>query len=284
MYDVKKVLDCYYPGRAFPSVSTTGTSCSLRCKHCSARYLEGMIPATEPAELLSLAHAVADAGGSGFLVSGGSDARGRVALDSFLPVIKEIKATTSLTINAHIGLSRKKDLRELVGSGIDAFSVDVYGDDETVREVLGIPAKADDYLSVVKDLMDLGAPTVAPHMCVGVRGGELVGEMAAVGKLAALSPRTFVLISFIPTKGTEYESRAPPSGDAILSVIRAARSAMPDTRLVLGCMRSRRDRSWESDAVSAGLDGIVLPSTAVVDAASASGRTVRKKVTCCAIV
>jgi uncharacterized radical SAM superfamily protein len=92
-----------------------------------------------------------------------------------------------------------------------------------------------------------------------------------------------VLISFIPTKGTEYESRLPPRGDDILSVIRAARSMLPQTRLILGCMRSRRDRSWEGDAVLAGLDGIVLPSAETLKVASSMGRTVRKKVTCCAI-
>jgi uncharacterized radical SAM superfamily protein len=205
-----------------------------------------------------------------------------VRLERFIPAIKEIKETTPLVINAHIGLTPRGMLRPLVESGIDSFSVDIYGDDETVREVFGVDARAQDYISVVKDLMDVGASTVAPHICIGVRGGELSGEMAAIKLLQPLSPSTLILISFIPTSGTVYESRPAPSGADILSVVREARSSLPRTRLLLGCMRSKRDRSWEIDAVLAGLDGIVLPSEETVSAASARGYVIRTKGTCCA--
>lgn len=280
---MNRALDCYYPGKGFPSVSTTGRSCSLSCRHCSSRYLEGMAPATDPEELLSFAHALSEAGGEGFLLSGGSDGSGRVRLERFVPAIKEIKATTTLRINAHIGLTPREELGGLVDSGIDAFSVDIYGDDETIREVLCLDAKTQDYISVVKGLMDLGAPIVAPHVCIGVRGGTLGGEMAALRMLEPISPTTLVLISFMPTKGTAYESRPPPSGEDVISVIRGARAILPRTRLLLGCMRSRRDRAWEPEAVFAGLDGIVLPSTETVRAASALGYTIRKKDVCCAL-
>lgn len=279
---MRRVLDCYYPGRGFPSVSTTGAACSLRCKHCSGRYLEGMVPTTDPEELMSFAKSLHEAGGEGILISGGSDEGGQVRLDRFVPAIRWIKESTALRINAHVGLTPREDLEVLVESGIDAFSVDVYGDDETISEVLGISARARDYVSVVEDLMELGASMVAPHICVGLRDGGQSGEMAALRMLAPLSPRTLVVISFAPTKGTAYESRPPPSGERVTTFIKAARSTLPDTRLLLGCMRSRRDRSWELEAVLAGLDGIVLPSEDTVRAASARGYEVRKRNTCCA--
>ena len=148
---------------------------------------------------------------------------------------------------------------------------------------MGIDAKAQDYISVVKGLMEFGAPIVAPHICIGVRGGALGGEMSALRMLEPISPTTLVLISFIPTKGTAYESHSPPSGENVVSVISSARSILPRTRLLLGCMRSRRDRTWEREAVLAGLDGIVLPSAETVKAASSLGYTITKKDICCAL-
>jgi len=242
-----------------------------------------MVPATEPEELLSFAHTLSDAGGKGFLLSGGSDERGQVALQRFVPAIREIKATTTLRVNAHIGLTAREELGELVDAGIDAFSVDIYGDDETINEVLGLKASAKDYVSVVESLKELGAPIVAPHICIGVRGGVLGGEMAALKLMEPLSPSTLVLISFIPTRGTAYEARPPPSGEDIMSVIEVARSMFPRTRLLMGCMRSKRDRSWELRAVLAGLDGIVLPSDETVKAMSSMGHTIVKKDTCCTL-
>ncbi len=278
-----RTLECFYPGRGFPSISTTGRSCALSCRHCGGRYLEGMVPVTEPEDLVIFAQALERGGGEGFLLSGGSDAGGKVSLGRFVPAIKEVKRTTSLRINAHVGLSPCDELEALVGSGVDAFSVDVYGDAPTISEVLGIRAKAEDYIAVVEQLLALGAPTVAPHICVGVRGGRLSGEMSAIEMLRPLSPGTLVLISFIPTRGTAFESCSPPRGEEVVSVVTAARSALPDTRLLLGCMRSRKDRSWEMDAVLAGIDGMVLPSEATVRAAESLGHSVVRKSVCCAL-
>ncbi len=280
---MQRVLDCYYPGEGFPSVSVTGRSCSLNCRHCAGRYLEGMVPITEPEGLVSFAKSLSEAGGEGFLLSGGSDLHGRVHLERFVPAIREIKATTALRVNAHVGLTPRDALADLVSSGVDTFSVDVYGDDETVREVLGVDARAEDYISVVSDLMALGAGSVAPHICLGVMGGEMRGEADALRRLAALSPDKLVIISLIPTKGTDYASRTPPSGDEVVSFVKAARSALPGARIMLGCMRSRRDRSWEIDAVLAGLDGIVLPSEETVRKAAATGILIRRRDTCCSV-
>ncbi len=279
---MKRTLDAYCPGKGFPSVSTTGRSCSLACRHCAGRYLEGMVPVTDPEELVVFARALAAGSGRGMLLSGGCDAEGRVRLERFAPAIREIKATTGLVVNAHVGLTPRSGLEELFAAGVDCFSVDVYGDDDTVHEVLGVRAGAEDYAAVVGHLVDMGAQ-VAPHICIGIRGGRMGHERAAVDRMARLSPGTLVLISFIPTRGTVYASRRPPEGGDIVSVVSYARSALPRTRLLLGCMRGKRDRSWELEAVKAGLDGIVLPSEETLRAASSLGYEVRRKETCCAI-
>jgi len=282
MLALAKTVTCYYPGREFPAISTTGGECALSCKHCSGRYLEGMIPAVTPDELLNVSESLVSENGQGFLLSGGCDERGRVRLADFIPAIEEIKSTTSLRINAHIGLTPKDELRRLVRSGIDAFSVDVFGDDATVREVTGLDARAEDYIEVVRGLKAEGAPLVAPHICAGIQAGRLGGEMRAIQSLREAGPDVLVVISLIPTRGTPYADVPPPSPEDVISVVAEARNTLPDTRLLLGCMRSKRDRSWEVEVALAGLDGIVLPSEATVSALRKTGHSIRKVRTCCA--
>ena len=120
-------------------------------------------------------------------------------------------------------------------------------------------------------------------MCVGIHGGAMRGEMAAIERLKELEPEVLILISLIPTKGTLYQSASPPSNEMISSVVRRAREELPTTRLLLGCMRSKLDRSAEFRLVSEGLDGIVLPSSSTVDQLKKEGYTVKKRSVCCAI-
>jgi len=281
---VPKSVECFYPGKSFPAISATGSACSLNCKHCSGKYLEGMIPATTPEELVAIAEALAERGAKGFLLSGGVDPSGRVRLADFAPAIEEIKSTTDLRINAHIGLAPSEDIARLVKCGIDSFSVDLYGSDETIREVLGLRAKVEDYFAVLDGLRNAGAQIIAPHICIGVHGGKLRGEAAAIQRLAEFGPKTLVLISLIPTKGTEYAEVAPPNNEAMLSVVKMARMSLPDTKIVLGCMRSKTDRSAEANYVMAGLDGIVLPSNSTVEQLRKDGYSVRKRAVCCSLI
>jgi uncharacterized radical SAM superfamily protein len=281
---VPKCVECFYPGDSFPAISVTGRGCALNCKHCSRKYLEGMIPAKTPDDLLGIAEALAQRGALGFLLSGGSDSTGKVDLTPFVPAIKEIKSTTNLRINAHVGLTQTEELRQLVSSGIDSFSIDLYGDDSTIREVLGLDAKADDYFRVFEELRKLGAGTVAPHICVGIHGGELKGEMRIIDRLRKLEPRTLIIISLIPTKGSVYEKVTVPSGNLICSVVEKARKELPATKLVLGCMRSKLDRTSEFAMVRAGLDGIVLPGATTVDRLRADGYTIERRETCCSLI
>ncbi len=274
-------IECFYPGSSFPAISVTGGSCALNCKHCARRYLEGMIPAGSPSELVGLAEALAERGAKGFLLSGGSDETGRVPLGPFSGAIRTIKSSTDLLINAHVGLASESELRDLVSSGVDAFSADIYGSDETIREVLGIERRANDYFTVVRILKDLEAK-VAPHLCVGVEGGVVRGEFEAIERLAAIEPEVLILISLIPTRGTAYESAKAPSTKDLLDVIRAARFSLPRTKLILGCMRSKKDRSSEYQLVEAGLDGVVLPSPSTVRRLVSEGYETRKRLLCCA--
>jgi len=70
----------------------------------------------------------------------------------------------------------------------------------------------------------------------------------------------------------------------VLSVIRKARVDLPDTKLLLGCMRSKIDRSSEFDFVEAGLNGIVLPAPSTVERLKSDGYTIKKRSVCCSLV
>lgn len=280
---MQRTIECFYPGKSFPAISVTGRSCALRCKHCAGKYLEGMIPVTAPGDLLALAEALAERGASGFLLSGGSDRSGKVQLIDFCEAIREVKLTTDLRINAHIGLSSREEIVQLVRSGIDTFSVDIYGSDDTIREVLGLEASSEDYFRVLRDLRDAGAEIVAPHICVGILRGEMTGEMKAISRLSELSPKVLVLISLIPTKGTAYESVNPPSEEKMLSVVKKAREELPGTKMLLGCMRSKLNRGSEYALVRAGLDGIVMPAPSTVARLESDGFVTKRRSVCCSI-
>ncbi|MGB2581497.1 MAG: radical SAM protein [Thermoplasmata archaeon] len=276
-------IDIFRPGRSFPAVSVTGARCDLQCHHCAGHYLHGMRAATEPEGLLRLALELDEAGALGMLISGGSDTTGKVPLERFVGTIRRIKDTTRLKLNAHVGLAPRSDLENLVAAGVDAFSVDVYGTDSAVQDTLGLDACADDFMKVIEDLKDLDAPAVAPHICIGVEKGVLAGEMDAIARLKPIGPDALVFIVFTPTKGTSYEKAPPPAPSDIISVLRLAREQLPDTRLVLGCMRPRMARQYELEAVALGIDGIVMPSRATLKYIRRSGANISEKETCCAL-
>lgn len=280
---MQRTVECFYPGKNFPAISVTGARCALNCKHCSGKYLNGMIPATSPDGLLAVAEALAERGASGFLLSGGNDPGGNVPLSGYVDAIREIKATTDLTINAHIGVASTAEISRLVDSGVDSFSVDVYGSDDTVCDVLGLRIKVDEYFRVVEDLMNAGARNVAPHICVGIHAGQIKGEFHALDRLARLQPSKLVLISLIPTKGTAYESVAPPGPDVMVSVARRARELLPETKLLLGCMRPKLARQGEVELVEVGVDGIVLPASSTVERLTSTGYQVKKRSVCCSM-
>ena len=280
---MSRIVECFYPGDGFPAISVTGRECALKCKHCGRKYLDGMVPATNPEELLEVAEALAERGAKGFLLSGGSDSNGRVRIADFAEAISEIKETTDLLINAHVGLCGRSDLERLVRSGVDAFSTDLYGDSQTISDVLGISARPEDYLRVVRDLKDLGAGRIAPHVCVGIHGGKLAGEIRAIQNVGRLEPEALILISLMPTKGTEYERVPPPDKATLVQVAKEARAVMPGAKLLLGCMRSKLDRSSEVAVVEAGVDGIVLPASATIEHLHKNGYSIRKRSTCCAL-
>lgn len=274
----------YYPKPRFPSVSVTGASCALRCKHCGGHYLAGMQGVDTPSKLKEFCVKHEANGGVGVLVSGGSDSQGRVPLGRFYGALGWIKENTGLIINIHTGLMDSEQAEELASTGVDIVSADVVGSDETIRRVYGLDARVEDYAKTLWAFKEAQVCNVVPHICVGLDFGEIRGEARAIELASKIEPEIIVILGLIPTKDTAMESVDPPSREDLAKVVAAARLMSPESGVALGCMRPRVDKDLsEMLAIRAGVDRLVLPTRATVEAVAAEGFEVMHLDGCCSI-
>ncbi len=251
-------------------VSLTGIGCALDCAHCGGHYLEHMRPI-----------AGLNAGDAkSLLISGGCDTAGRVPVDGHLAELAALRPGRRL--NWHVGFSDEATLRT-IAPYVDAISFDLVGDRATAREVYGLDLGLGDYLRQLELLRRYAH--VVPHITLGLRGGLLSGERAALEALAPLQIGALILNVLIPTPGTRYADCAPPDFDALTQILIDARLLLPQTRLMMGCMRPHgvyRQRLDEI-AVRAGLNGLVNPTRAAERTAAELGLSVEWSDECCAL-
>lgn len=249
-------------------ISVTGRQCALNCAHCGGHYLAGMRP---------LAEAQATEAPS-LLISGGCDRHGRVPvaehLDELRPLVRGRRT------NWHLGLVGEEELAALEPL-LDVVSFDFVGDDETLREVYGVDATADDYERCFASLSRW--VRVVPHVTIGLRGGRLGHELPALERLSAYAPRTLVLLVLVPTPGTRYADVQPPPLPDVARLLAEARLRFASASLQLGCMRPKGDYRRELDqlAVRAGVDVIVNPAREARNLATSLGLAWRTCRECC---
>jgi lipoyl synthase len=269
--------------KAFPTVSVTGNSCALNCKHCGGKVLETMHPADTPEKLLELCTRLKQDGARGVLVSGGCLPDGSVPLEKFVSVLDKVKRGLGLTVFVHTGIVNSETAFQLKAAGVDAALIDVIGCDETIREIYNLNTTAKDYADSLKALNAAGIDFV-PHVIVGLHGGELKGEFAALNMIKPYKPSAVVIISFMPIRGTAMGKTKPPTPQDIAKTAATARVMFPQTPLVLGCMRPKGRHRVETDllALKAGVDGITFPSEEAIQNAKTSGYDVGFSSFCCA--
>ncbi len=251
-------------------ISLTGDQCALQCAHCGGQYLCHMQPIWS-----------AEAGGAtSALVSGGCDLQGRVPVTEHLERIAAIRDGRRL--NWHVGLIDEEDMRAILPY-VDVISFDMVGEVETIREVYGLKATAEDYIGTYAMLREY--VPVIPHITVGLRGGQIGHERAAMDLLAETGLEALVFIVFIPTPGTRYAGRAPPPVEEVALLLAEARQRFPQASLQLGCMRPRRSYRAHLDplAVQAGVNGIVSPAREAVAEAAARGLRAIETRECCVL-
>ncbi|MEW6592401.1 MAG: radical SAM protein [Candidatus Hadarchaeota archaeon] len=255
----------------------------MSCKHCNRHYLEGMISCSSPDMLFKKCAKLASGGARGVLLSGGYNSEGYVPFEPFLDAIAKAKSKTGLFISVHTGIAPGWLANELGHAGVDQADFDVIGNDATIKFVLGLDKKVEDYRRSIKAL-DRTLPHVAPHVCVGVHGGQLRGELKALELASEVNPSVVVLLSLVPTPGTSFEEIKPVSSADFEKIVTAARTTLPEAEMALGCMRPRHNREkLELAAIIAGADRIEIPSMKTIMAAERMGLQVRRLNACCSV-
>ena len=245
---------------AFPSISITGSSCALKCKHCNGRVLDTMVPSMTPEGLFDVCVKLKKDGAIGCLISGGCLPDGSVPMDKFIDVIAKIKQELGLTVVVHTGVIDLPTAKRLKAAGVDAALIDIIGSDETIREIYHLDVTVSDYEQSLQAFHESGIPFV-PHVLVGLHYGKLKGELEALKMIAKYSPSAVITIAFMPIRGTSMENVNPPEPEDIARILASARLLLPETPIVLGCMRPKGEPRKKIDllAVKAGVDAIAFP-------------------------
>ncbi len=279
-----KRINFFITSNLFPSLSVTGTSCALMCKHCEGKLLEALIPATTCEELEKKALMLHKYGAKGLLLTGGCDKRGRVPMSSLIPSIKKIKQKAELILIAHTGFISPEEARALKNSGLDGIGFDVIGDISTAREIYGLDVSEKEYTESLQAVEEAGI-MIFPHVCVGLHFGEFKGEYRALELIKAITPSTIIITGLMPVAGTPMEHVKPHPRD-FEKVIKRAIEMFPDTPIVLGCAHSSgKDRGEiERIALRCGISGIASPTMQTIDFARKKGFEISYYGTCCGIL
>ncbi|MBK9715023.1 MAG: radical SAM protein [Kouleothrix sp.] len=250
----------------FVSVSLTGTACALGCEHCGKTILRGLTSLPYAGgSLYDLCARLAERGARGVLISGGSDARGRVPLHRHIPDLIRVRRELGLVVRVHPGLPDEETCAGLAEAGIDGAMVDIIGDQDTIRQVYHLGATPDDYEAALARLERHAVPTV-PHIILGLHFGQMRGERRALEMIACHPPKMLALVVLTPLRGTPMAEVRPPELADVGRFFKLARAALPATPIVLGCERPLGDYKRAADrlAIDAGLDGIAYPADGTV--------------------
>jgi len=267
----------------FPTISLTGTACTLNCKHCEGKVLQTMQPAESPKKLFTLAEKLKRLGAFGCLLSGGCLPDGSIPITSFIPTIEKIKRDLGLTVFIHTGIIRMDTAIALKDAGVDATLIDIVGSDETLKEIGNLKVTVKDYADSLKVLQQADLKFV-PHVIVGLHNGKLKGELDALKLIASVNPSAIVIIAFMPIFGTAMAEIKPPKPTEIARVIATARIMLPRTPLALGCVRPKGKHRAETDilALKAGVDAIAFPHEEAIGYAKAQQYEFNFSPYCCA--
>jgi uncharacterized radical SAM superfamily protein len=223
-------------------------------------------------------------GGVGILISGGSTREGKVPIEPFLDAIRWIKNNTDLIVNIHTGILNKREAEDIVATEVDIISVDLVGSKKTLRQVYGIDASVDTYMGTLSHLKNAGAYSLAPHICIGLHYGEVLGEKKALEMAINTEPDVIVFTSIIPTMNTPMENVQSPEVNTIIDFISEAKRHSRGFDISLGCMRSRENKiELERKAIKAGVSRIALASRSTERWALEQGYNVMKINGCCVI-
>lgn len=222
----------FFPKGKFAEVSITGRKCELNCPMCGGRWLEGMMSAENPEELLKLGRKLWRKGVRGLLISGGFTKEGKLPFIPFIWAIRELKKMGFL-MSIHTGPLERREAEVLSKTGIDLVDYDLILEESPIRVARGLAMTPDDFVEGMENLMRESIEVV-PHITVGLPGSE--GRIDLYAEvLREMRVRRAVLLGFIPTTGTRLSEELPPSPEELRV---AAEKLSRTSKLSLGCMRA----------------------------------------------
>ena len=268
----------------YPAVSITGSACGLGCDHCSGEILKSMPSAQSPRELVAVCLRLRDAGVEGFLITGGSDKRGRLPWGRFLHALAEVKQRTGLKLSVHSGMVDRAMAAALKDAGVDQANLDIVGAGETWREVIHLEDGAA-LLDETLDALHAAGLEVVPHIVMGMHCGKILGERNALEILRRYPPKLLVWVVLMPLAATPMAGATPPSLEEAALLIAESRLLFPDSEVALGCARPRGEYrvALERIAIDAGVNRMALYSESTVEYSRSLGMEVGFLQTCCSI-
>jgi uncharacterized radical SAM superfamily protein len=287
-----KRITLYLPGMfvldgktgKYPAISITGAECALQCDHCAGKILEPMPVAVTPEGLVEACLRAAEQGAEGVLITGGSDAQGRLPWEPFLGAIREVKERTSLHLSIHAGMVERETASALKAAGVDQALLDVVGDEQTLREVMHMEGGETLVRRSLDALCEAGLEIV-PHVIMGLRFGQLSGERRALEILRDYPMRLLVWVGFMPLRGTPMAETPPLPIEDAGTLLAESRILFPDTEISLGCAKPRGfyRMALERLALDAGVNRMALYSEETVAYARSLGLDVDFQPTCCSM-
>jgi len=186
-----------------------------------------------------------------------------------------------MTVVAHTGITDFSIAKRLE-AGVDAALIDIIGSDETIREIYQLNVRVEDYDKSLRALHEAKVPTV-PHVLVGLHYGKLKGELHALEMISKYEPSAVIIIALMPIHGTPMENVNPPSPEDVVKVLATAKLMMPETPLVLGCMRPKGEHKIKTDvlAIKSGVHAIAFPTNEAIQLAEAMGLETAFSSLCC---
>ena len=243
------------------------------CEHCRGHYLRGMTGAETSGELLSEAGRIRASGGRGMLISGGSDASGRVPVADHADAVASI-VSGGLEVNVHAGFICREEAERLVASGVSRFSVDLHQDPEIIRGFMHLDREPEDYGELIDIIREAGGIPV-PHITLGFGAEDLSSSLKL---LRSKGITDVVVLTLVPTPGTVTEHSRMNEDAAAGAVMMMSAMGFSVT---LGCMRDRTLRGLEVKCIQAVARRIANPSADTVRWAREIGFTTETDDRCC---
>lgn len=229
------------------SVSVTGSSCVLSCKHCNRHYLKNM---ADP----SMMNSAASRGTKSFLISGGLGEGLFVPWERHKEELELLRRQYNVRFNIHTGPRISDSSIEILKDLVDVVSFDVIGNQRTMKEVYGVDAWRDSVRTL--EMLIKADIKVIPHVTIGLEAGLMTHEFEAVSTISDLGLDCVVFLVLIPTPQTPYAHSPLPEIERVRNLFSSV-----EIRKVLGCMvpHGNYRKELQKAAVDTGFTAIVKP-------------------------